>query len=969
MAPTRSLLLATMLAVLGAAGCSSGGAGEDIVQVAPPAQDGGGDDPPPPAGEDPFLVSDVFNQGSNNRLLAPGLSPAGQPTDQSPDLQGDTYAFTASSPDLQDDAYAIPAGLGLQEVNYIGAFEQDTADNWTQGWTVQVNGDFTVWQPASGGTLAGAVPAADGTCPAGTTDEGDQVLPAGMSGQMDLCRLAARYQADGQTITLTNDNIYLLGAGFPGTKIGNGDAVDGDTANDVSVTLVIEPGTLVLGSVQEALVVTRGSSIQAVGTADDPIMMSSRDQFDDWVNGSNGDSGRGEWAGLALMGYARTNECGTPCDAEAEGNIGAYGGTDDADNSGELQYIVIAHAGNDIDGNGNELNGLTFFGTGSGTQVSRVQVHKGSDDGLEFFGSTTFADHIVVTSTTDDSFDWGQGWTGGAQFVLLMQPADDADKLIEADNDAETPLAAPISAPTLANFTMIGASSGDAASDGPLLRRGTGARIYNSIITGLPTGAACLIVDGTATSANFGDTLTIDNSVVNCPAGVNFEGASGVSSDEVQAWFEAGANNRAVNPNLLANGRPNPAAEGAGGGFVTTNYIGAFAQDTPDNWTLGWTVGVNDNLTVWEPVAATPTADGACPTGTTVAGTQNMPAPFGGEMDLCQLAARYDTDGETITLTNDNVYLLSTGFPGTKIGNGDAADGDATNDVAVTLVIDPGTLIMGGEQEGLIVTRGSAIQAVGTADDPIVMTSRAQFDAWVAGGTGDSGRGEWAGLALMGYARTNECGTPCDVEAEGNIGAYGGTDDADSSGRLEYVVVAHAGNDIDGNGNELNGITFVGTGSGTAVSHVQVHKGLDDGIEFFGSATFIDHAVITGAADDSLDWGQGWTGGAQFVFVRQFEDAAGYGIEADNDAETPDVDPASEPTLANLTIQATAAPADEQIGVLLRRGTGAHIFNSIVTGADVCLDLDDDATFTRFEQGRIQINNSVFTCATNFKEQ
>ena len=60
----------------------------------------------------------------------------------------------------------------------------------------------------------------------------------------------------------------------------------------------------------------------------------------------------------------RSNECGDPCDVNAEGNIGSYGGTDDSDDSGFIRYLVIRHAGNDIDGNGNELNGLTMFATG-----------------------------------------------------------------------------------------------------------------------------------------------------------------------------------------------------------------------------------------------------------------------------------------------------------------------------------------------------------------------------------------------------------------------------------------------------------------------------------------------------------------------------------------------------------------------------------------------------------------------------
>ena len=404
--------------------------------------------------------------------------------------------------------------------------------------------------------------------------------------------------------------------------------------------------------------------------------------------------------------------------------------------------------------------------------------------------------------------------------------------------------------------------------------------------------------------------------------------------------------------------------------FVSTNYIGAFEQDSGENWTTGWTIDLNGNATVWEPAVA-PVADGTCPAGTTAAGTQDLPASLGGgSMDLCQLNRRYNGDGLVLTLTNDNVYALASGFPGTYIGNGDAADGDASNDVSVTLEIDAGTLIIGDNQEALVITRGSSIQALGTAADPIVMTSREQFDAWVAGGDGTSGRGEWAGLAIMGYAQSNECGSPCDVNAEGNIGAYGGTDDTDNSGTMRYVVIRHAGNDIDGNGNELNGLTFFATGSGTRSSFIQVHNGLDDGVEHFGATDFMDHVVLTGNRDDSFDWGQGYTGGVQFMVIKQAEDDADRGIEADNDGDAPDATPISRPVLANMTLVGSSGAADDTtIGVLLRRGTGAEIWNSIITGFDKCLDLDDDATFTRFENGDIAINNVVLSCDINFEEE
>ena len=73
-----------------------------------------------------------------------------------------------------------------------------------------------------------------------------------------------------------------------------------------------------------------------------------------------------------------------------------------------------------------------------------------------------------------------------------------------------------------------------------------------------------------------------------------------------------------ANPNLRADYRPNPPeADVASTMFVTTNYVGAFAQDSDDNWTDGWTVSLNGNENSWKAVPDSPSADGACPAGTT----------------------------------------------------------------------------------------------------------------------------------------------------------------------------------------------------------------------------------------------------------------------------------------------------------------------------------------------------------------
>ncbi len=970
---TQRLLIAILTGAMAACG---GGSGSEQIQV---GGAGGPPPPPPPAGDS---TAAIYRAGINNQEIDPQLDGVtGQPTASSPVLQGAAFAFSASSPDLEGPAFALPSNLStafgqtFAPASYAGAFSQDNPVNWTSGWTVGLNGNTTVWQPA-------AAPAATGTCPTGTTDIGDQVLPASVGGgSMDLCQLAPRYATSGTTITLTADNVYRLSTGFPGTYIGNGDCEIGAAGcapgSIVAVNLVIDAGTLILGDASEALIVTRGSTITANGTAADPIVMTSVDQFTGWVAGGNGDSGRGEWAGLALMGYAQTNQCvGSPCNVNAEGNIGFYAGANDNDDSGSLNYVVILHAGNDIDGLGNELNGLTLFGTGAGTTMSYVQVHKGLDDGVEHFGATDFMDHIVLTDNADDSFDWGQGYRGGAQFVVVKQAADAADKGIEADNDENNNNVAPRSAPVLANFTIIGRSDGVPAAGGVLLRRGTAAQLYNFVVVDFRDN--CLDVDQAATEAQFGTGLTIANTVLYCPDGVAFENDGNDAA--VAAWFNAGTNNRVLDPNVSSIGIPNPVAGDAGSDFESTDFTGAFAQAPVNDWTAGWTIELAGNTTVWEPASsgtlagALPSATGTCPTGTTDIGDQDLSNIGGGGMDVCQLSARYATAG-TITLTNDNIYRLASGFPGTYIGNGECEIGTTgcqpTDIVSVTLVIEPGTLIKGDSAEALIVTRGSRIRANGNATDPIVMTSVDQFDPWIAGTSdGSSGRGEWAGLALMGYSRSNECAaTPCNVNAEGNIGFYSGSNDDDGSGDLNYVVIRHAGNDIDGQGNELNGLSLFGTGSATRASYVQVHNGLDDGVEHFGGKAFIDHIVLTGNADDSLDWGQGWRGGAQYVLVVQGADDGDRGIEADNDENDANAEPVSVPTLVNVTIVGSdggTPTVSDTLGVHLRRGTGAKIYNSIITGSDTCLRIQGDATFARVDDGRLLFENSVVSCAVDF---
>jgi hypothetical protein len=314
-----------------------------------------------------------------------------------------------------------------------------------------------------------------------------------------------------------------------------------------------------------------------------------------------------------------------------------------------------------------------------------------------------------------------------------------------------------------------------------------------------------------------------------------------------------------------------------------------------------------------------------------------------------------------LTLTNDQVWVL-TG----KVAIG----GDTAN--SATLLIEPGTKLVGDSgKDYLLIRRGSKIVAKGSANAPIVMTSSKP--------AGQRARGDWGGLVISGNAPVNGCGLEdqedptqgfCELKGEGDSGLYGGNNPEDNSGVLEYVVVEYAGNEVT-KGDELNGIAFQGVGSGTTVDFVQVHMGFDDGFEFFGGTVNAKHLVSTCNKDDSLDWVHGWKGKAQFVLIRQCDDFANNGIEADNNDDKRNSFPVSQPQLSNLTIiGATGDGEASGQGILLREGTAASIHSAIVTGfKKSCLDIDDAETMELADAGELYIESSIVNCATNFETE
>lgn len=499
-------------------------------------------------------------------------------------------------PDVESTAFTFDPDTAIANANvrarfekttYMGAFSQDqlpAVADWTGDWTVKVHGNNKIWHPASGGTLNGAVPAADGNCPAGTTDIGDEAMPLPYTGSMDLCELAGRYSVDGTTVTLTNDNIYRINlTNTGGTLFGDGDAAlkvapglaGGAYTEPVDTHLVVEAGTLILGGAAEALIITRGSDVTITGTEADPVVMDSQAAFDAWQGGNDNGGARGQWSGFVLTGFGQINRCNdvTSCDALAEGldTPVRYGGSKTDWDCGSVDYLVIDNPGFDIDGLGNDTNGLTVYGCDYPTELSYIQTNNCLDDGMEFFGGSAVGDHFVSTSNQDDNFDSDFGFSGGIQFGLVIQASDDGDKGFECDNgisaDIAYQTATPISTPNFANITVLNKNATVASGGGLSLRTWTQMNMWNVIQTG---GKSYGIRSENQSATNRGinapglDTLIFENMWIYNP-GLTETATNGVlrgtdATDKINltATFNAGTNNvNGTDPNLSSIGYPN----------------------------------------------------------------------------------------------------------------------------------------------------------------------------------------------------------------------------------------------------------------------------------------------------------------------------------------------------------------------------------------------------------------------------
>ena len=197
--------------------------------------------------------------------------------------------------------------------------------------------------------------------------------------------------------------------------------------------MTVEAGaTLAWQSNANFMIINRGSQLFAEARPMPPL---PSPPFSD-VNGTVGAEDVQQWGGMVIDGFGVTNKCaytGTrgvdlalagECHVASEGSAGLdenyYGGVNDADSSGRMEYVV-KHTGATV-GNGDELNGITFGAVGSNTIVRNPEVYSVFDDGIEFFGGAVNVTNYAAVYVNDDSIDIDEGWNGTVDTALSSSP-------------------------------------------------------------------------------------------------------------------------------------------------------------------------------------------------------------------------------------------------------------------------------------------------------------------------------------------------------------------------------------------------------------------------------------------------------------------------------------------------------------------------------------------------------------------
>jgi hypothetical protein len=197
-----------------------------------------------------------------------------------------------------------------------------------------------------------------------------------------------------------------------------------------------------------------------------------------------------------------------------------------------------------------------------------------------------------------------------------------------------------------------------------------------------------------------------------------------------------------------------------------------------------------------------------------------------------------------------------------------------------------------------------------------------------SGGTGAPG--QWGGVTLIGNDNTDEDGTAVNTQIDGGYEvdgtlANGSTtvvgDMTDSSGNLTNCTINNTGIAVQQD-KEINGLSFVGVGSGTVISGITVNRSGDDAIEIWGGHVALTDVTIVGAGDDGFDNDDGWAGSVDGLSVSGVTNS---GLELSGNTHA---------TYTNVTIDMTGSLATSDAGgaiYLKKTAIGGYFTDVVIT--------------------------------------
>ncbi|HEY0741962.1 MAG TPA: T9SS C-terminal target domain-containing protein [Chryseosolibacter sp.] len=438
------------------------------------------------------LASMAMIQSCDNEDPKPVVPSVGAPT-----TTADVQIGTTTDVSFE---YTAPGGFASSAVTATGGtaiVKTDAAAGETEG-TIVVT--FTAGANAGAGSVTLTV-----------TDNANQSISATALLNVTLTAQTITLQGDiTSNLTLDATKRYLI---------------KGKVYVNAPAKLTIPAGTLLLGDKDSdgTLIINRGASIDAQGTAADPIIMTSA--------APKGFRNRGDWGGLVILGKAyNSNNASATIEgitASAGSENGVYGpgsgNAADNDNSGILKYVRIEFAGIALSQD-NELNSLTLGSVGSGTTIDHIMVSYGNDDAYEWFGGSVNHKYLIAYSTIDDDFDTDRGYNGKVQYALVVRDPAVADFSgsraweSSSNNSATAPTVGGVSrhsAPKFSHVTVLGPLLFRAAANISGFYRAalevnsnSAIQVHNSIITGFPNSTNFATAGSVVTSNVFAANTT-----------------------------------------------------------------------------------------------------------------------------------------------------------------------------------------------------------------------------------------------------------------------------------------------------------------------------------------------------------------------------------------------------------------------------------------------------------------------------